>query len=247
MNTAPGTLDELVDTYNIDTVTEQYKRLEFLEKLSSHVQLNEAAVLELGSASGRLTELLADRCSRVVAVDGSARFLALAKARPGNQRVTFVHSRFESLALSDIFQVVVLHHVLEHVERPAQLLESMRSLLAPNGVLAITVPNAHALSRQLAVKMGLLGTVFDLTENDHHHGHYRVYDSQSLEDELRQSKYEIAAAHGLAFKLFADFQNEKIVEAGIIGDKQLRGLWDIADEHRGIAGAIMVIAEPMIS
>jgi hypothetical protein len=122
----------------------------------------------------------------------------------------------------------------------------MLGLLARDGVLAITVPNAHALSRQLAVKMGLLGTVFDLTDNDHHHGHYRVYDLQSLDHELRMSKYEVIATHGLAFKLFADFQNEKIVEAGIIGDKQLRGLWEIADEHSSLAGAVMVIAKPRI-
>ena len=54
----------------------------------------------------------------------------------------------------------------------------------------------------------------------------------------------IVARHGLALKLFADFQNEAIVAANIIGEGQLRGLWPLADRYREVAGAIMVVLEP---
>ncbi len=46
---------------------------------------------------------------------------------------------------------------------------------------------------------------------------------------------------GLALKLFADFQNEKMIEAGIIGDAQLRGLWALSDTYRDVAGVMMVV------
>jgi 2-polyprenyl-3-methyl-5-hydroxy-6-metoxy-1,4-benzoquinol methylase len=235
-------LDKLVDTYNIDTVTEHYKRLEFLQKLSQHVRLADARVLELGSASGRLTEMLAAHCPRVVAVDGSARFLETARARPGNQGVEFVHSMFEDLALSSTFDVIVMHHVLEHIQAPWAVLGALRKLLTPGGLLAITVPNAAALSRQLAVKMGVLKSVFELTENDHRHGHFRVYDYEGLAKELLACGYSIAGRHGLSFKLFADFQNEQMFKQNIIGDAQLRGLWQLAEEYPEVAGAIMVLA-----
>jgi hypothetical protein len=135
-----------------------------------------------------------------------------------------------------------MHHVLEHLEAPVRLLASLRGALVAGGVLAITVPNANALSRQLAVKMGLLRTVFELTENDTRHGHFRVYDYTTLERELSAAGYEIIARLGLALKLFADFQNEEMVKMNIIGDAQLRGLWSLAEENREIAGAIMVLA-----
>jgi hypothetical protein len=48
VNAGGPKLDDLVDTYNIDTVTEHYKRLEFIEKLASRVALQDAMVLELG-------------------------------------------------------------------------------------------------------------------------------------------------------------------------------------------------------
>jgi len=206
--------------------------------------LTAASALELGSATGQLTELLAQACSRVVAVDGSSRFVAIAKARPGNRNVRFIESMFEDLDLTDRFDVIIMHHILEHVEDPRSLLGKARNLLLPGGVLAITVPNAHALSRQLAVKMGLMKTVHDLTDNDRHHGHFRVYDSQSLRDELRASGYDVTGSHGLSLKLFADFQNEHMVKAGIIGDRQFRGLWDLAEDFPQLAGALMVIARP---
>lgn len=237
-------LDSLVQTYNIDTVGEQYKRLEFLQKLGSHVNLSAATSLELGSAEGHLTDLLAERCRRVVAVDGSARFLAMARARVSAPHVSFVHAYFESLDLSERFGVIVLHHVLEHVDQPVALLAGLRQYLGVGGLLAVSVPNAFALSRQLAVSMKLMQSVYDLTENDRHHGHQRVYDWRTIESEVASAGYSVEARHGLALKLFADFQVEKMISSKIIGDSQLRGLWPLADEYHEIAGAIMLVIRP---
>jgi 2-polyprenyl-3-methyl-5-hydroxy-6-metoxy-1,4-benzoquinol methylase len=198
--------------------------------------------MELGSASGHLSVLLADACARVVAVDGSARFLEIARRQAGSRPIEFVHSLFEDLQRGDRFDLLVMHHILEHVDAPVPLLGRLRQFLKPGGLFALTVPNAHALSRQLAVSMGLLPSLYALTENDRHHGHQRVYDWSLLEADIEAAGYAIVARHGLALKLFADFQNEQAVAAGIIGDHQLRGLWPLADTYRDVAGAIMIVA-----
>lgn len=237
-------LDSLVQTYKIDTVWEQYKRLEFLEKLGAHVNLSAATTLELGSAEGHLTELLSERCRRVVAVDGSARFLEIARSRVSASNVSFVHVYFESLELSDRFDIVVLHHVLEHVDQPVALLASLRHHLTASGLVAISVPNACAFSRQLAVSMKLMRSVYDLTENDRHHGHQRVYDWPTIERDVAGANYSVEARHGLALKLLADFQVEKMISSKILGDSQLRGMWPLADKYREFAGAIMLVIRP---
>lgn len=234
-------LDDLVDTYAIDTVGEQYKRLEFISKLTQHVNLQTLSVIELGSATGGLTALLAENCASVVAVDGSARFLDVARARVAQTNVSFQHSMFESFSPASKVDLVVMHHVLEHVDDAVNLLRHARSFLAPNGILACSVPNAQALSRQLAVEMGLLESAYALTENDHKHGHQRVYDWNTLRADARDAGYTIAGEHGLAMKLFADFQNEEMIRADIIGDTQLRGLWPLADRYRDVAGALMMV------
>ena len=234
-------LDALVATYEIDTVWEQYKRFEVLEKLKKYVDLRNCEALELGSATGHLTEQLAKVCKRVVAVDGSQRFLDIARTNVKSGDVRFVHARFEELALDDTFDIVVMHHVLEHLEHPEPVLKGIQKLMRGSGVLVLSVPNAHALSRQLAVSMGLLQSLYALTENDHKHGHHRVYDWQTFERAAQSAGYSVLGRHGLSMKLFADFQVEKAIQTGIIGDAQLRGLWPIADEYRNVAGAMMLV------
>jgi 2-polyprenyl-3-methyl-5-hydroxy-6-metoxy-1,4-benzoquinol methylase len=237
------TLDSLVDTYAIDTTGEQYKRLEFIAKLGQHVQLGALSVVELGSATGHLTALLAASCKSVVAVDGSARFLEIARTRVPTKNASFEHCMFESFNPVSKVDLVVMHHVLEHVDDAAKLLRHVLNFLRPGGKVACSVPNAHALSRQLAVEMKLLDSAYALTPNDHKHGHQRVYDWDRLRADVRDAGYIVVAEHGLALKLFADFQNENIIRAGIIGDEQLRGLWPLADRYRDVAGALMMIIE----
>lgn len=53
------------------------------------------------------------------------------------------------------FDVVMLHHVMEHLhDSPKDLLNSLVGLLADNGLLYITVPNAANLRKRLAVLRG---------------------------------------------------------------------------------------------
>lgn len=237
-------LNDLVKTYNIDNDYEQYKRLEFVNKLSNYLELSQASILEFGSAAGQLTEMLSYSCSNVVAVDGSSEFIKLAKSRlEDRENVDFVESFFEDFKCNAKFDCLILHHILEHIENPRTFLENLRAYLHKSSFLAITVPNADALSRQLAVKMGLIPSVYTLTENDYHHGHYRVYDWQTLETQLKEAGFNIIGKHGLSFKLFSDKQNIAMLNAGIIGESQIKGLWELGDELPELAGAIMIVAK----
>ena len=237
-------LNALVSTYNIDNIYEQYKRFEFLEKLANYIHLKESSVLEFGSATGQMTEILLPRTKNVVAVDGSSEFIKIAKDRVKDaQNVVFYESYFENFTVDAKFDCLILHHILEHIENPLTLLPKISAFLDKDGIIAISVPNAHALSRQLAVKMGLLDSVYSLTENDKHHGHFRVYDWKMLEDHITRSGYSIIGKHGLSFKLFSDKQNVDMLNAKIIAKEQILGLWQLADEMPEFSGAIMIVAK----
>ena len=43
------------------------------------------------------------------------------------------------------FQLVILWHVLEHLERPGKTLHQLAELLSPGGLMAIAVPNIDSL------------------------------------------------------------------------------------------------------
>ena len=239
-------LNALVNSYNIDNVYEQYKRLEFIGKLESYISLKNSKIIEFGSATGQMTEILSKVAQTVVAVDGSRDFIEIARKRVGNaNNVSFYESYFENFKLDEKFDSLVMHHILEHIENPVCLLPNLKKFLNDNGVLVISVPNAHALSRQLAVKMGLLSSVYELTDNDKHHGHYRVYDWKMLENQIIDSGYSIIGKHGLSFKLFSDKQNIEMLNAKIIGEEQIKGLWQMGDQFPDFAGAMMIVAKPI--
>ncbi len=237
-------LNALVKTYNIDNVYEQYKRFEFLEKLNNYIDLKQSSVLEFGSATGQMTEILANMAKKVVAVDGSSEFIRIAKERVKDaENVSFHESYFENFEIAEKFECLIFHHILEHIEHPLELLPKVGGFLSEGGVIAISVPNALALSRQLAVKMNLLKSVYELTENDKHHGHFRVYDWKSMEELITESGFSIIGKHGLSFKLLSDRQNIEMINANIIGEPQIKGLWQLADDLPEHAGAIMVVAK----
>ena len=239
-------LNALVDTYNIDNPYEEYKRYEFIQKINNYVSLKDSNILEFGPASGRMTAILAKVANKVVAVDGSSEFIKIAKEQVQHaENVTFHESYFENFTTDEKFDCLILHHILEHIEHPLQLLPQLGAYLNEEGIIVISVPNAHALSRQLAVKMGLMDSIYDLTENDRHHGHFRVYDWKTLEEQIVQAGYAIVGKHGLAFKLLSDKQNIKMMETNIIGEEQMKGLWLLADEYPEIAGAIMIVAKKL--
>ena len=237
-------LNSLVGTYNIDNLYEQYKRIEFLKKLENYLSFRESSVVEFGSATGQMTELLAGNFKKILAVDGSSDFIEIAKNRVGKfSGVEFEESYFEDFSWHEKFDCLIMHHILEHIENPAEVLLKAKDLLQKDSVLAISVPNATALSRRLAVKMGILDSVYELTDNDKHHGHYRVYDWPALESQLVECGYRIIGRHGLSFKLLSDSQNIKMLDENIIGKEQIKGLWELADELPEHAGAIMIVAK----
>lgn len=237
-------LNTLVHTYDIDNIYEQYKRLEFIEKLSLYINLKSSSVLEFGPATGQMTELLSSRVKNVVAVDGSNEFIKIAKNKVKNaNNVTFYESYFEDFILNEKFDCLIFHHIIEHLENPQLIFGKLIPFLKKDSIIAISVPNSHALSRQLAVKMGLLNSVYDLTENDKNHGHYTVYDWCKTENLILKSGYSIIGRHGLSFKLFSDKQNVDMLINNIIAEEQIKGLWKLADELKEYAGAIMIIAK----
>jgi SAM-dependent methyltransferase len=97
------------------------------------------ALLEAGCAEGHLTERLARRSSRVVAVDISG--VALARARARAPKVVFVEADLLTWTPGDAgpFDVVVLGDVLYYLDRPgvegefASLFPRITSWLKPGG------------------------------------------------------------------------------------------------------------------
>lgn len=142
--------------------------------------------LELGSADGQMTQYLVQDFSKVVAVDGSEKFIDDLKKKDIANLIP-VCSLFEEFEYSEKFDTVIMAHILEHVDNPVEIISIGKKFLKQDGVLLIDVPNAKSFHRLAAVEMGLLKAIDELNETDNLLGHRRVYTSELMRDHIKQA------------------------------------------------------------
>lgn len=97
-------------------------------------------VLDIGTGTGRMLELLAPRVRSGLGVDASRAMLALARARlskPGLAHLSVRQADMYSLPVARRFDLVLMHMVLHYAEDPAAALAEATRVLAPGGMLIV--------------------------------------------------------------------------------------------------------------
>jgi SAM-dependent methyltransferase len=123
----------------LDALIEPLRRLIDRDRLRAIGGLPAGAeVLEIGAGDGRLLAALAARGHRVAGIEPSAPYAASARARGLDVATVGVEAADHPDASRD---VVLLWHVLEHLEDPAGALRRARAWLRPGGTLVVAVPN----------------------------------------------------------------------------------------------------------
>lgn len=161
-------------------------------------------VIEMGYGDGAVVEAIKDKVGKVTVVEGDKKLVE--QTKKSHKDVTIVHSLFEEFEAKDKADLVLGNHVLEHVNQPQVVLERTKQWLKPNGIALFSVPNATSLHRRIGVRMGLLGSIYDLNEQDKRVGHQRIYDEQSFLRDLKKSGFKIKKFGGFNLKLVSQKQ-----------------------------------------
>lgn len=194
------------------------------------------SILELGPAEGVMTELLAATGKNLTLVEGSGLFCDSLRTRFPQAHV--VHALFEEFQSNELFDNIVLGHVLEHVEDPIDILSRAKQWLRPvTGRLFGAVPNARSLHRQAAVIMGLLRQEDALNEMDFHHGHRRVFNPESFRNAFRQAGLKVEIFGGYWMKPVSNAQTEASWTPEMI-----EAFMALGERYPDIAGEIYIVA-----
>ena len=104
-------------------------------------------LLDIGTGTGRMAELFAERAERIVALDKSLAMLRVARAKLQHlpaERVELVQGDFGSLPFAaDSFDTVLFHQVLHFAQAPAIVLAEAARVTRPDGRVAIVDFAAH--------------------------------------------------------------------------------------------------------
>jgi ArsR family transcriptional regulator len=98
-------------------------------------------LLDIGTGTGRMLQLLAPRAKQLIGVDSSPSMLDIARTTLNDTNITHASlHRADMYQLpwsGPIFDVVLFHQVLHFAEEPGQAIAQAKRVLAPNGYLVI--------------------------------------------------------------------------------------------------------------
>jgi len=222
-------------SYNFDLVLRKY----LLRTLVPHSNPS-GRTLELGCYQGDMTELLLEHFPRITVIEASAELCSRVAQRFAG-RIAVVHATFEQARIDEEFDQIFLIHTMEHLDDPVAVLSRAREWLAPGGSLFVAVPNAHALSRQIAVRMGLIDFSSAITKSERAHGHRVTYSLDLFEHHLRAAGYDIAHSGGVLLKPLANFQFDKALAAGIVDEAYLDGCYELGKVYPDMCASLYAV------
>jgi ArsR family transcriptional regulator len=105
------------------------------------------SLLDLGTGTGRMLQLLAPRASRAVGLDASHAMLSVARANLEKAGLTRAELRQGDAPpfARGTFDLVVVHQVLHYLDDPARALREAGKLLAPGGRILVVDFAPHGL------------------------------------------------------------------------------------------------------
>jgi trans-aconitate methyltransferase len=196
--------------------------------------------LELGCYKGDMTRLILERFPHVTVVEGASELSRIVQER-FEGRVTAINADFADVELERRYANVFLVHTLEHVDDPVAILSRIRSWLVPGGRLFVAVPNANALSRQIAVKMGLIEHHAAVTPAERAHGHRRTYALDVLLADLRRANLSIDDFGGVLVKPLSNAQFDQAIAQGIVSEAYLEACHALARMYPDLGASVYAV------
>ncbi|MBP0614106.1 ArsR/SmtB family transcription factor [Jiella mangrovi] len=106
-------------------------------------------LLDVGTGTGRMLEVLAPRCERAIGIDSSREMLTVARAKLDEANIANAQVRLGSVYHLPIerggFDLVVIHQVLHYLDDPARAVREAATALSPGGRIAIIDFAPHEL------------------------------------------------------------------------------------------------------
>lgn len=154
-------------------------------------------VCDLGCGNGYLASRLGAAGLHVTGIDASESGLEIARRHYATDKVSFVRAEIGAdlkalLPAGLRFDVVLSSDVIEHLYRPAALVETAAALLKPGGYLVLGTPY-HGYLKNLAISV--------LNKWDAHHGvhwdggHIKFFSERTLRELVEQRGFRDARFH----------------------------------------------------
>ena len=156
----------------------------------------EAEVIDIGCGDGRMLDVLKASCPsgwRYYGIDWSADAVARVR-RKGYEGRSGDISRMDLSDWEGKFDLALMHQLVEHVRDPRGLLEKVRRILKPGGVLSVETPDIDAWDFRLLSKRYWAGY--------HIPRHFYIFDKDNFAQLAREVGFEVESTVSLVNPVF---------------------------------------------
>jgi 2-polyprenyl-3-methyl-5-hydroxy-6-metoxy-1,4-benzoquinol methylase len=195
-------------------------------------------VLEIGCATGEMTEDLINVSRSLTVIEPSEKYSSLVSQRFGS-KIQLYNKYIEDVNDNIVFDAVILGGLLHHLKEPGEFLKSLKRFLKKRGIVLATVPSMTSLHRRIGAKAGLIKDVYDTTRRNMQFDHYGRFDKVSFENLFKNCGYVIAESYGYMLKPFSSEQMMQLkLDWNIIN-----ALFEIGKEFEELASQLFIRAK----
>jgi len=166
-------------------------------------------VIEIGCGYDQLFEKVSDieSIQQWVIVEPSPAFCLHARERlGGNRKVKVIQGFFEDIAKqSDLptADLCICSGLLHEVDKPENILLTVKGILKDNGLLHVNVPNAKSFHRMLAYEMEIIDSLYQFSDRNIALSQKRVFDADALRALVEEVGFSVIDGGGYFIKPLA--------------------------------------------
>lgn len=203
---------EVIEMNRLDSSLDGYKK-EFKYDFDNDIMLKyypkrvieklvDGSFLELGLGHGYTIGEFLKKVKSYTVLDGSPAVIKnfITNEPELSKKVNIIQTYFETYETDQKFDNIMMGFILEHVEDPDIILEKYKKMLAKNGKIFISVPNAESLHRRFGFCAGYLNDLKQLSDADIIFGHRRYYNKSELLYLAKRHGLKILSIEGIFLK-----------------------------------------------
>lgn len=122
------------------------------------------------------------------------------------------------------FDIIICSGLLHELENPAELLRAIKLVCDQNTVVHINVANASSFHRLLAKEMGLIESIYQLSDSNIALQQSNVFDMERLKNLVTGEGYQVIGSGSYFLKPFTHWQMQQCMDAKILNENVLEGL-----------------------
>lgn len=217
----------------------RYRHRKTLETLQKY---RPARILEVGCGLQPLYQYF-DRFDELVIFEPSSQFAELARAEAPSGVTVVTDELGEKYGeYEDRFDLIVVSSLLHELEEPLALLKTVKAFAIEDGIVHINVPNANSLHRLLAVRMGLVDSVYEKSPRQVKYQQHHTFDQERLSDLAYSADLEIIFMETFFVKPFTHAQMQQLIDSGFLTQEMLDGLYQLSKDLPDLGAEIVMNA-----